>query len=353
MNLQVADLGNTPSMSLGGYVPAAQQKRPGTTDQLLQAFLGGALGSIGSEIGSNIMANDVSAEAAKEGLRPEGEQGAFKRWFSPYTKEDLKADRAGARDDMRMGMDRAKEMNDVQFRNKSLKLQERQIDETTNQRKTQNEIEGKRLGLTEKQIADEWAFKSAAAKNDALNTDVRFNLDREKLAEDARQANMKVSVALGHKLEDLGLNGLPKPVVVPQQVTPPVDHVAAAAALEAAKQGEPQSRLALEVANLPTALKNWVNPPGTPADPFGVQNPIRAMPNLAGYTAGKAAEGYNYMMSPPPEQLRGAKYKSPEQLLAEFANLSQKLPPEQAAQIEARLRAAAGTPTDYQFVPRK
>jgi hypothetical protein len=339
MNLQVADLGSAPIASLGGYVPAAKDN--GGVDQLIQAFLGGALGSMGSELGQNIMANDVSAEAAKQGLGP-GEQGAFKRWFSPYTKGDLKADRADSMDKQRMRLEGQDREDTRNYRTASLAQGDRQLAETVKDREARLALERSKQESDSARWLREFEAERRDKVGNIVNTDARFTAEdatrNRALSLQEKELNLKTSIESGYKLEDLDMTtGLPKvkpavPVAAPTTNTNPVDELNNL-------KNRPQSRLALEVAATPSAFMDWVNPPGTPTSFNELQNPVRGVATLLGTGAGKVAEGYDYMMSPPPEQLRGAKYKSPEQLLAEFANLSQNLTPAQAAEIEARLRA--------------
>jgi hypothetical protein len=246
MNLQVADLGSAPIASLGGYVPAAKDN--GGVDQLIQAFLGGALGSMGSELGQNIMANDVSAEAAKQGLGP-GEQGAFKRWFSPYTKGDLKADRADSMDKQRMSLEKDARTDTKNYQDRSLGLQSRQIDETAKDRAARIAQEDRALAAQTARWEDEYGFKRADSMNDKATADARLSAENDarnrSLSLQEKELNLKTSLALGYGRDEIDMEtGLPKvkPTVVaaagPTGMTPQE----AEAAMNAAKQPRPESR---------------------------------------------------------------------------------------------------------------
>lgn len=269
MNLQVADLGSAPIASLGGYVPAAKDNNG--AEQLIQAFLGGALGSIGSELGQNIMANDVSAEAAKQGLGP-GEQGAFKRWFSPYTRADLKADRSAANEDMTLALARSRDLNEGKYRNESLGLQRQQLEETAKDRAARLALEEKQLAQQASRWEDEFGDKRAESLKAKQAADARLGAEsaarNRALGLQEKELNLKTSIALGYGRDEIDMEtGLPKVKAAVSPAAPSgKSPEAAMAELNAAKQPEPLSRggqLFSDIVQTPRQmLRDVYNQPG-------------------------------------------------------------------------------------------
>lgn len=92
MDLQTASLGQPAMINLGGYVPAAAQRRS-ITQEALAAFLQGAAGAAGGRLVNAAMTPDVSEtmradkDLQAQGMAPE-KRGTLAKFFAPKTQEE-------------------------------------------------------------------------------------------------------------------------------------------------------------------------------------------------------------------------------------------------------------------------
>jgi hypothetical protein len=145
MELQQASLGSSPSINLGGFIPAAQ-RRPSVLEQALAGFISGVAGSVANKGTDALLTRDVSGRAAADtelqsaGMAPEKRQGAMGRMFTPMSEEQFQRAKAIA--------------EDKNYHNKVVGLDEKRLGNEVTRTADARESDKQRMSLASQEAQD-------------------------------------------------------------------------------------------------------------------------------------------------------------------------------------------------------
>jgi len=187
MNLNTAQLGDTRGISLGGYIPAAQQ-RPGLLDQALASLATSVVGAVAQKGVEGLMTPDMGKQAVANNVQMAGVEvnpqtgqmedkfNALQRWFTPRDAKTFQ---------QALGQQQTAQYQDAVLRQGAEGMAQSADDRALDRTFTQSRFaQSQEAEAAARQVAQEQALKDYGLREQEVKSNIDYRMGNLGLAKD-------------------------------------------------------------------------------------------------------------------------------------------------------------------------